>query len=466
MSQSITSSRATESEIVRKWLLESRGANKPLILGVSGYGGVGKSYLLNSVLSDIQLHKNGWLEIRVDGSDANSLGNFIQLLDNKFCPKKIYAGRSTEDFFPQIRKLARQHRALSEALDEELKQSNLGKQAKEIFRQLFEGGSLFNKMIPKTKEYLDFETIQNHGFEQDLSNTIDWAESAIAMVNPSWLPGPIQDVLGITFKKRIRHDLFNLAAELYLSDLEAMLAKPRSIDRFKLTKSSLKHTYNKLLLVIDDYEILGKTISEFVVSSLIPALERASFPVKIVILGRDDLFNAHVGFQQFLQNLISSRIRLERFTDDVALKMFNEAGYGPDECKDMLDKSKGYPFLVSLFCEAKGGTVSFYQQFWDRTTRWLTPNEKSWIIPIAYLDRVDRSTLGHMIPNVDPEIVMTWFQHEASLRDPMAPHFVMAPFIREMFKEYHKIVVGKRDVQAVQRRAEESVQGGFASTSD
>ena len=40
---------------------------------------------------------------------------------------------------------------------------------------------------------------------------------------------------------------------------------------------------------------------------------------------------------------------------------------------------------------------------------------------------------------------MDWFQHEASLRDPGANWFVIAPFIRRTLLEYHKRTVGTKE---------------------
>lgn len=106
--------RASEIKTVSDWLRSSGtfGQHKLSIFGISGYGGMGKTYLLDVVLNDLQLRHSRWLEIRVDGSNASSLGDFIRLFDDKFSPRKIYADRPGEDFFPQTRKLVQRHAAL------------------------------------------------------------------------------------------------------------------------------------------------------------------------------------------------------------------------------------------------------------------------------------------------------------------------------------------------------------------
>jgi hypothetical protein len=53
---------------------------------------------------------------------------------------------------------------------------------------------------------------------------------------------------------------------------------------------------------------------------------------------------------------------------------------------------------------------------------------------------------------------MDWFKNEASLRDPLASHFVMAPFIREMFKKYHELTEGEVAVKNAQMKAEKALK--------
>jgi len=74
-----------------------------------------------------------------------------------------------------------------------------------------------------------------------------------------------------------------------------------------------------------------------------------------------------------------------------------------------MSESQGYPFLVTFLCEAKGGSVSFYQQFYERTTRWMTPTEKSWVLPLCYLDRITEASIQTMLPDVPAFAVMAWF---------------------------------------------------------
>ena len=122
-----------------------------------------------------------------------------------------------------------------------------------------------------------------------------------------------------------------------------------------------------------------------------------------------------------------------------------------------MEESQGYPFLVSLLCEAKGGSVSFYQQFYERTTRWMTPTQRQWVIPLSYLDRVTEPAIETMLPDAPATAVMEWFKHEGSLRDPNAEWYEITPFVRRMLKEYNCKEIGpKRHAEMIAKGEEAS----------
>jgi hypothetical protein len=145
-----------------------------------------------------------------------------------------------------------------------------------------------------------------------------------------------------------------------------------------------------------------------------------------------------------LAPFIKGKIRLEKFDEKVTRKMFLEAKHPKKDIPALLKESLGYPFLVQLLCEAKGGTVSFYQQFYERTTRWMAPTEKSWVLPLCYLDQVTEESVAKMLPDYSPETVMEWFKHEASIRDPQGKCYAVAPYIRRTLLEYNRLTIGKK----------------------
>jgi hypothetical protein len=451
----IHSSRPNEFKTLSDWLHSPAKPGQVDIYGISGYGGIGKSYLLRQVLKHVKPVSKGYLPIQIDGADSSILGDFMALYDRRFAPRTIPAGNGDYDYFPHARALARQHAVLAKDVEDAVKKSASPEDVKRGARWIFRGGSVLNKCIPKTKEYLDFEFLQKEGVEKRVEEAFDLLISLKVIEKTCWLPGRLKDVLGITYRERLKADLYRLSADEWVADLCAILSCYQRKDRYRLTHSPIKGLA-RLLLVIDDFEILGKTIIDFVTTALFPALERANFHSTVIILGRDDLSDAHVSFQHHLSRLVRKKIRLEQFSDEITQQMFLDAGYPDADIPLLMSESQGYPFLVTLLCEAKGGSVSFYQQFYERTTRWMTPTEKSWVLPLCYLDRITEASIQVMLPDVPAFVVMAWFKHEASLRDPNAEWYAIAPYIRRTLKEYHHKELGTKKHSELIAKGEEA----------
>ena len=439
----IETTRPNEFHQIGKWLNIDPLPSRVDIFGISGYGGIGKSFLLRHAFEHYRPERNGYLSITLDGSNQSILGDFMGLYDRFLAPRSILCGKQNFDYFPHARHLAIEHTKLSRSVRNDIKHSKSPDKVKEAANWILRGGSFLNKTVPKTKEFLDFETLKKYGIEEKIEDAIDLLASLKKLDSSSWLPGPLKDIAGITYRERLTADLYRLAADEWIADLSAILNRYQRIDRWKLMHSPIKGI-NRLLLVIDDFEILGKTIIDFITTALIPALKKANFHSTLIFVGRDDISDAHVAFQHHLSHLVREKIRLDRFNDEIAKTMFTNAGYAEAELDSLLDESLGYPFLVKLLCDAKGGSVSFYQQFFERTTRWMAPTEKQWVLPLCYLDRITETSVELMIPDVPPSSVVGWFKHEASIRDPAAEWYVIAPYIRRTLLEFHRRQIGTK----------------------
>lgn len=439
----IKDTRPSEFDRVCKWLDSNSEHGKVDIYGLSGYGGIGKSFLLRHVLDHIRPTNKGFLSIFLDGSVPSILGNLIGIYDHSLAPRTVPSGKQNYDYFPHARRLALEYAKLERAVNDEINKTTSADEVKAAAKWIFRGGSLLNKTVPKSKEYIDFEALQKLGVDKRFEEAVYLLGRLKPLDSSSWLPGPVKDIAGITYRERLKTDLYRLASDEWVADLCAILNRYRRTDRYKLTHSPIKGL-DRLLLVIDDFEILGKTIIEFVTTALIPALEGANFHTTLIFVGRDDIADAHIAFQHHLSHLVKDRLRLDKFTDKVALDMFLGAGYGQEELGQLMMESLGYPFLVNLLCEAKGGSVSFYQQFFERTTRWLGPTERGWVLPLCYLETITEESISHMLPGVSASAVIEWFKHEASLRDPNASWYVIAPYIRRTLIEFHKREIGTK----------------------
>ena len=83
------------------------------ICGISGAGGIGKSYLVEHVLSSLEPAKAGWLALRVDAAQAQARGDFFALVDGQLARRSLAPPADPRvDYFPETRRVAAAHRAL------------------------------------------------------------------------------------------------------------------------------------------------------------------------------------------------------------------------------------------------------------------------------------------------------------------------------------------------------------------
>ena len=122
--------------------------------------------------------------------------------------------------------------------------------------------------------------------------------------------------------------------------------------------------------------------------------------------------------------------------------------------------TQGFPLLLSLAIEeasTDGASALFLKSFFDRTTRWMTSEERNWFTRTCYLDEVNEDTLRLVFPEDDIRAVQDWFEAEASIRDPSASTFRVRPLIREKVLSYIEVRSPQRH-----RELRDSAQGGRA----
>jgi hypothetical protein len=254
----------------------------------------------------------------------------------------------------------------------------------------------------------------------------------------------------------LRHSPYEAIADAYVSDLSAMLESYQNKDRWQLTHSSIKGL-NRLLLIVDDYEAVGRVIGKFMVESLLPRLKNASFSTLVIFLGRDSVYEADKDFAHHLAGNISELIRLEPFSESEGVKYLIGAGYAETEALAWYRKARGLPFILRLLAENRTDeekqSAIFYKRFYERTTRWMSSDQKNWVLPVCYLDNVNEDTLRILQPDVDPTRIMDWFENDASVRDVKAGEYTVTPYIRHMLLEYNRRKVGEATHQAFLEKA-------------
>ena len=117
----------------------------------------------------------------------------------------------------------------------------------------------------------------------------------------------------------------------------------------------------------------------------------------------------------------------------------------------MFELTQGFPFLLGLLIDGLGeegaSSALFLRKFFDRTTRWMSSEEREWLIRVCYLDAVNLDSLATVFPVAEVEKVQSWFEREASIRDPAATRFQVRPLIREKVLRYQELRAPSRHLE-------------------
>jgi hypothetical protein len=432
----------------------ARGASFGII-GISGLGGVGKSYLLDYVLRESKPHLADALIIRVDGSNTKLLTDFAGLVNHQLAPR-ILPGAPPKDFFHLTRRLVNALYAVQCGVENDIdREEGLQKSVKSVAKAIYKARPLLSK-IPKGGKYV--------GLLLQILEAADAHEhvpKAIEALNELKLPKRSRSFFGHrSAKEMVRDNPYTAIADAYFGDVRAAVVGYRKRD-FSYALPGKLPGKKRFLLIVDDFETTSAVFGDFLVENLLRIFEGAPFPVLVVILGRDDLSEEHTDFHQHFGKAIIRKIRLEAFSFQDAIQYLQNAGYNREQAEEIYKKSTGYPFVLSMFAEhrskAEQHTVLFYQRFFERTTHWMTENEKDWLLKLSYLDVVNTGTVAVMLPQVDPNIVVEWFRKEASVRDTQARRYTVQPFIREMLLTYHGNLIGTKERSAFEVRAREAM---------
>ena len=430
-----------ESELTRITKLLTGSAPGLSVCGISGAGGVGKSYLLAQALESVELEALGILHLWVDGSNPQMRGDFFGVLEQLF-RRNLNPKSPHRDYFPHLRDIARLHREVGMDAVRELDRAKVPEALKKRVSSLMKTGHMLNRAIPMTRDYLDLAAFNISDAETHAMLDEAWRFAADLKAF-SESSGVVRKLLGLSKKDRVRRELYRVTAEEALVDLRAALGALQSGETFKRLAQGSIVGAKKLLIVLDDYEILSPLLGDFLVGALVPELAAAGFETVVFVLCRDDLEATHVGWSQHCKRYLKDQIRLTPFDEPTALKLMADAGIDAVRGKQLFESTQGYPFLLSLVIEESStidaNSALFLRKFFDRTTRWMTPREQEWFTRVCYLDRVNEDTLRPLFPGEDVRRVQDWFEREPSIRDPSASFFRVRPLIRDKVVRYLEI---------------------------
>lgn len=435
------------------------------ICGISGAGGIGKSYLVEHVLSSLEPARAGWMALRTDAAQAQARGDFFALIEGQLARRSLAPPADPRvDYFPETRRVAEAHRTLVARVGKELENQGAPEDLKRAAVAILKAAHFLNKTIPKTRDFVD---IAKHNLDPDAVNDqLDEAWDTIGELktlrDSRWMPEVVRDRLGLNLASRLKRDLYGVAGDAILSDLTAALQGFPSEDSSNEAQLPIPGL-DRLLLVIDDYEALAATLSDFLISSLVPRLAEARFATILIVAGRDDLEDTHPGWGQHYKRYLTDQIRLRPFDAETAAELMAAGGIAEGRRAAIYEHTQGFPLLLSLAIEeasADGASAIFLKRFFDRTTRWMSRDQREWFTRICYLDDVNEDTLRLVFPEEDIGPVQDWFEGEASIRDPSAPTFRVRPLIREKVLSYIEVRSPNRH-----RELRSRVQAGSATPS-
>lgn len=416
------------------------------ICSISGPGGVGKTFLLDLALESLDLDELGYLVLAVDAANAQARGDFFAVLEGLFRASLPPPADPRKDYFPRLRELAALHRTMVEAAAAEIDRSGAPESVKKAAVVLLRAAQILNRAQATSNPMLALvaAAVDDHDVQAvvDTAWTLVRGLKTLHESDMSFLPGPLRDLVGVTRRNRLKKDLYRLTAEELRTDLAAAVAGYEGKDRIKMTQPRIPGR-RRVLLVIDDYEVLGPVLADFLVGALVPELAASPLEVVVIILGRDELEATHPGWAQHCKRFLRRQLRLAPFDEPTALGLLAAAGVPAERQRALFAMTQGYPFLLSLVIEeattAGADSALFLKKFYDRTTRWMSPREQGWFVKLCYLERVDEDTLARLFPAEEVARIQDWFEREPSVRDPTAADFRVRALIRDKILRYEEL---------------------------
>lgn len=415
------------------------------IQSIEGPGGIGKTALFDHVLVEAGTDPRRYLTLRINGGDplgASAFHAVGRLVDSAH--GGVISRKPPGYHFPNSAMVTAEYENVCRSALRELSKLDTDIKFKphdllSLFDRAVAVGKPLNEMLPKSKQLIDSEAVERRrgDVERVLKSLSSLQEEGAKMFERLGAGG------GAALRNAIKQNALVPLSQALVTDLTTILVGYERREWYKPAQTKLDGV-DRLLLVIDDYEKVQSVLGEFLVSHLLPHLQRAPFETIAVIIGRDQLSATHPGWDQHLRASAMPPISLAPLTRAEMNSLV--ASYGVSsgvETERAWADTQGYPYYVQLWVEeatSGGGGALMLKKFYDRTTRWMTEEQRDWLSKILFLDDVNIRTLCSVTESEEEaRSAYRWFETEGSVRDTSASTFTVRPYLRTRLLDYLKI---------------------------
>lgn len=415
---------------LRSWLAGEVRANggATSVGSISGSAGIGKTFLLDHALRETDLRDRRYVTLRV--AATSRLPTLAGVAMDLAASAKLHSLK--ENDFPRITECRRAIEWMDGKARDEVERaaandSELAKTVAEVY-------SLARGLVqfvphPAAQVAARFTAMVD---PKHVERFVRLVQKAVAYQTEK--PPRLRGRGDARLRNHLRSELDKTLAGALISDLERALVVGWPFSRNKESKQG------RLLLIIDDYERLGEVAGEFLLRHFVPLLAIARFESLVLALGRDRLVDTHPGWRQHRQQHLLGDIPLTELSRAEAEEYVRGRGISDAlKIERIVTDTTGYPYLLEseVDDELHGQSSALSRElFVERTTQWMSSQQKQWAIRLAFLDEISIENIPRVLKDDDAASVLAWFKRESSLRAPTTDRWSMRPMIRRKLREY------------------------------